>query len=521
MIYDEVHLLPAPVFRMTADLQSRRRLGLTATLVREDGREGDVFSLIGPKRYDAPWKDIESQGWIAPAECTEVRVTLTDAERLSYATAEPEERYKIASTARTKMPVVRSILDRHPGEPTLVIGAYLEQLEELGEELQAPIIQGSTTQRRAGAAVRRVPGRRGLGAGGVQGGELLHRPAGGHGGRSRCPAPSAPGRRRRSGSAGCCGPRTTGGRRTSTPWCRGTPWTPTTPPTGSGSWPSRATRTGSSTPTTCSGRPFPDRPSDPPPVTSAAGTGRPQCRLRAGRPAGRDRLHVRHRRPVHRGPPVAVGRRLNGIHRVTRAARADRDSRGGLGGSGVVVPVTTTGTTEAGTTVTGTTVTTRTTASTRVSLVPQTPDGLVTGPGVDDTAITLGAIIDPDTDRGFLAGFRLWQSGVNATTGVCGRTVALRFPPAATTPTLTAYQGLAPLTLGLITLPSGADDGGLAEQIAADQVPAVTPSGQSTDLSSYGPMIVGATDDILAINAASYLAESGIAPTGTTLSVGA
>ena len=144
VIYDEVHLLPAPVFRMTADLQSRRRLGLTATLVREDGREGDVFSLIGPKRYDAPWKDIEDQGWIAPAECTEVRVTLTDAERLSYALAEPEERYKIASTARTKMPVVRTILDRHPGEPTLVIGAYLEQLDELGEELQAPVIQGST-----------------------------------------------------------------------------------------------------------------------------------------------------------------------------------------------------------------------------------------------------------------------------------------------------------------------------------------------------------------------------------------
>ncbi len=144
VIYDEVHLLPAPVFRMTADLQSRRRLGLTATLVREDGREGDVFSLIGPKRYDAPWKDIEDQGWIAPAECTEVRVTLTDAERLTYALAEPEERYKIASTARTKMPVVRTILDRHPGEPTLVIGAYLDQLDELGEELQAPVIQGST-----------------------------------------------------------------------------------------------------------------------------------------------------------------------------------------------------------------------------------------------------------------------------------------------------------------------------------------------------------------------------------------
>lgn len=144
VIYDEVHLLPAPVFRMTADLQSRRRLGLTATLVREDGREGDVFSLIGPKRYDAPWKDIEAQGWIAPADCVEVRVTLTEAERMSYATAEPDERYKLCSTARTKLPVVESILARHQGAPALVIGAYLDQLEELGEHLNAPIIQGST-----------------------------------------------------------------------------------------------------------------------------------------------------------------------------------------------------------------------------------------------------------------------------------------------------------------------------------------------------------------------------------------
>jgi DNA excision repair protein ERCC-3 len=144
IVYDEVHLLPAPVFRMTADLQSRRRLGLTATLVREDGREGDVFSLIGPKRFDVPWRDIEAQGWIAPAECTEVRVTLTDAERLQYATAEPEERYKICSTARTKIPVVQSILAKHPDEPALVIGAYLDQLDELGAELNAPIIQGST-----------------------------------------------------------------------------------------------------------------------------------------------------------------------------------------------------------------------------------------------------------------------------------------------------------------------------------------------------------------------------------------
>ncbi|MCX2953278.1 DNA repair helicase XPB [Lentzea sp. NEAU-D7] len=144
IVYDEVHLLPAPVFRMTADLQSRRRLGLTATLVREDGQEGDVFSLIGPKRYDVPWRDIEAQGWIAPAECTEVRVTLTDNERLQYATAEPEERYKLCSTARTKIPVVKRVLERHSGEPTLVIGAYLDQLDELGEELGAPVIKGST-----------------------------------------------------------------------------------------------------------------------------------------------------------------------------------------------------------------------------------------------------------------------------------------------------------------------------------------------------------------------------------------
>ena len=144
VIYDEVHLLPAPVFRMTADLQSRRRLGLTATLVREDGREGDVFSLIGPKRYDAPWKDIEAQGWIAPAECIEVRVTLTDNERMTYAVAEPEERYKLCSTAHTKVAVVKSILARHPDAPTLVIGAYLDQLDELGTALDAPVIQGST-----------------------------------------------------------------------------------------------------------------------------------------------------------------------------------------------------------------------------------------------------------------------------------------------------------------------------------------------------------------------------------------
>ena len=148
IIYDEVHLLPAPIFRLTADLQSRRRLGLTATLIREDGREGDVFSLIGPKRYDAPWKDIENQGWIAPADCTEVRVTLTDAERMSYATAEPEDRYKLAATARTKLSVIKTIVDKHPNDQVLVIGAYLDQLDDVAAVLDgAPIIQGSTTTR--------------------------------------------------------------------------------------------------------------------------------------------------------------------------------------------------------------------------------------------------------------------------------------------------------------------------------------------------------------------------------------
>ncbi|WP_412540683.1 DNA repair helicase XPB [Longispora sp. K20-0274] len=147
VIYDEVHLLPAPMFRFTADLQARRRLGLTATLVREDGREGDVFSLIGPKRYDAPWRDIENQGWIAPADCCEVRVTLTERERMAYATAEAEERYRMAATAKTKLPVVRKLIEKHAGEPVLVIGAYLDQLDHLAEELDAPVIEGKTSNK--------------------------------------------------------------------------------------------------------------------------------------------------------------------------------------------------------------------------------------------------------------------------------------------------------------------------------------------------------------------------------------
>ena len=145
IIYDEVHLLPAPIFRMTAHLQARRRIGLTATLVREDGREGDVFSLIGPKRYDAPWKDIEAQGWIAPADCVEVRVTLPSAERIAYATAEPEERYRLAACTHHKIDVVRDLVAAHPGQPTLVIGQYIDQIDELAVALDAPMIKGETT----------------------------------------------------------------------------------------------------------------------------------------------------------------------------------------------------------------------------------------------------------------------------------------------------------------------------------------------------------------------------------------
>ena len=255
IIYDEVHLLPAPIFRLTADLQSRRRLGLTATLIREDGREGDVFSLIGPKRYDAPWKDIENQGWIAPADCTEVRVTLTDAERMTYATAEPEDRYKLAATARTKLPVIKTIVDNHPNDQVLVIGAYLDQLDDTSAELDgAPIIQGSTTEQGAGAAFDEF--RRGES-------RVLVVSARSPTSRSTCPrrrsrcrsaARSGRGRRRRSGSVGCCARRPTAGRRTSTRSSRATPSTRSTPRTGSASSPSRATRTRSSTPTTCSGR---------------------------------------------------------------------------------------------------------------------------------------------------------------------------------------------------------------------------------------------------------------------------
>jgi len=144
IVYDEVHLLPAPVFKLTAELQARRRIGLTATLVREDGREGDVFSLIGPKRYDVPWREIEAQGFIAPAACYEVRVTLDDDERLRYAASEDSERYRIASSAPVKQDITREIIANHPGESVLVIGQYIDQLEQMAAALDAALITGQT-----------------------------------------------------------------------------------------------------------------------------------------------------------------------------------------------------------------------------------------------------------------------------------------------------------------------------------------------------------------------------------------
>ena len=144
IVYDEVHLLPAPIFKMTADLQARRRLGLTATLVREDGKEGDVFSLIGPKRFDAPWKEIEAQGYIAPANCFEIRIDMPEEERLDYAIADQENRYRIAATSPVKIAVVKKLLERHKGEPTLIIGQYLDQIHTISAALKIDEITGET-----------------------------------------------------------------------------------------------------------------------------------------------------------------------------------------------------------------------------------------------------------------------------------------------------------------------------------------------------------------------------------------
>ncbi|MBN1308747.1 MAG: DEAD/DEAH box helicase, partial [Chitinispirillaceae bacterium] len=144
IIYDEVHLLPAPVFRFTAELQARRRLGLTATLIREDGRETDVFTLIGPKKFDVPWKDLERQGWIASARCVEIRVDLPLAEKMRYLSLPPRQQIRLAYENPDKIPVVRELLQRHRADQVLVIGQYLSQLDRFADEFDVPIITGAT-----------------------------------------------------------------------------------------------------------------------------------------------------------------------------------------------------------------------------------------------------------------------------------------------------------------------------------------------------------------------------------------
>ncbi|MCZ6633258.1 MAG: DEAD/DEAH box helicase [bacterium] len=144
IIYDEVHLLPAPVFRFTAELQSRRRLGLTATLVREDGLETDVFSLIGPKRFDVPWRELETQGWIATAECCEIRIPLPQDQRLDYAVAGGRAKFRLASENVLKIDLVKTLLKKHEQDRVLVIGQYINQIEALASEIQAPVIMGKT-----------------------------------------------------------------------------------------------------------------------------------------------------------------------------------------------------------------------------------------------------------------------------------------------------------------------------------------------------------------------------------------
>jgi DNA excision repair protein ERCC-3 len=148
IIYDEVHLLPAPVFRITAEIQAVRRLGLTATLVREDGREEDVFALVGPKRYDVPWKELEAKGWIAEAHCIEIRVSLPKHLDISYAVADRRQKFRIASENPLKLEIVKQLIDNHRDEGILIIGQYLKQLREIAASVEAPLITGMTANRR-------------------------------------------------------------------------------------------------------------------------------------------------------------------------------------------------------------------------------------------------------------------------------------------------------------------------------------------------------------------------------------
>jgi DNA excision repair protein ERCC-3 len=147
VVYDEVHLLPAPVFRLTAELQARRRLGLTATLVREDGREGDVFALIGPKRYDVPWRELEASGHVATATCIEVRVPLAESVKMAYATADAREQPRVAGENPSKLEALQAIAERHAGDRVLVMGSYLDSLRAAGALLGMPVVCGETPHR--------------------------------------------------------------------------------------------------------------------------------------------------------------------------------------------------------------------------------------------------------------------------------------------------------------------------------------------------------------------------------------
>ena len=251
IVYDEVHLLPAPIFRMTADLQARRRIGLTATLIREDGREGDVFSLIGPKRYDAPWKDIESQGWIAPADCVEVRVTLPDGEtaRLRDRGARgalPAGQLHPRQGAHRRTAGQAAPGRAHPGDRAVPRAARRarraprcpgDQGRDHGQGARAALRRASAPARSSCSSCPRWP--------------TSPSTCPGPRSRSRSVGRSAPARRRPSASAGCCDPRRTARPPGSTRSSAATPSTPTSPRTGSASSRSRATPTASWMRTIC------------------------------------------------------------------------------------------------------------------------------------------------------------------------------------------------------------------------------------------------------------------------------
>ncbi|WP_028974327.1 DNA repair helicase XPB [Spirochaeta cellobiosiphila] len=147
VIYDEVHLLPAPVFRVTAEIQAMKRLGLTATLIREDGAEEDVFSLVGPKRYDVPWKELEAKGFIAEANCYEIRIDLPETEKPIYAISDQRKKYRIAAENQYKIPIVKNLVDNHKEDSILIIGQYLNQLQAIAKYMKAPLITGKTSNK--------------------------------------------------------------------------------------------------------------------------------------------------------------------------------------------------------------------------------------------------------------------------------------------------------------------------------------------------------------------------------------